>query len=252
MNVESNPKRFRPNDNGSSSTVVNLAQGGPTNKMKLFPFTDRVPEGQRLDELRKAIFTITGETFSSKLPGPLPHTLTRATLPTVLNNEYWVCEKSDGIRAMMYSDNTGSYLVDRCCDFHKIRDQTGIFSLLAPKGPTLVDGEVIVNYFDPEVDTYQTAKEACARYESVDAFEKENENKKKKYILCVFDTIQINGEPCVQRPLLDRLKGVAFVKQTILKTLERRPDIKEEDLPLRVESKMFRRAQEYVHPSIPV
>jgi hypothetical protein len=46
------------------------------------------------------------------LPGPLAVTLSNKTLKVVENNDYWVCEKSDGERAMFLMIHTPERYVD--------------------------------------------------------------------------------------------------------------------------------------------
>lgn len=78
-----------------------------------------------------------------RLPGPLAETLTRPALTRVLaaRDRYWVCEKSDGERAMALSYSGSLYLVDRSFSVTTF-DGAGAYGA-ALGNDTLIDGEVL-------------------------------------------------------------------------------------------------------------
>lgn len=77
------------------------------------------------------------------LPGPLPVALSRHALDhTVKTQDYAVCEKSDGERAVLLIAPSldGAVLVNRAL---KVRRAAGPYAALAPRGVSLLDGELL-------------------------------------------------------------------------------------------------------------
>jgi hypothetical protein len=90
-----------------------------------------------------------------ELPGPLAVTLSRRLLRLVEMQEYVVCEKSDGERAMMLlvpsvfrSVPVGAYLIDRTFEVHTFPRALEYAVLSGAAGPTLMDGELILRPHD--------------------------------------------------------------------------------------------------------
>lgn len=54
-------------------------------------------------------------------PGSMPVNFGKKYFIHVQNNEYFVSDKTDGIRYMLLIDHTGCYLVDRKFDFYQIQ-----------------------------------------------------------------------------------------------------------------------------------
>ena len=74
-----------------------------------------------------------------KFPGGMPVPVSKKDIPYL--HKYYVCEKTDGCRYMLFVTSTGStYLVDRLMQFYKLdvthQTQTKIFS-------TVLDGELV-------------------------------------------------------------------------------------------------------------
>jgi len=61
----------------------------------------------------------------------------------VQSKEYYVSEKTDGLRYMMLVTKSGVYLVDRSFDFHAVIGFDQLVSLYASHGDTLLDGEMV-------------------------------------------------------------------------------------------------------------
>lgn len=58
------------------------------------------------------------------LVGPLPISLSRSCLSDIAENDYWVCEKSDGERCMLYiQDQYNVFLIDRKWNIKKIKNE---------------------------------------------------------------------------------------------------------------------------------
>lgn len=68
--------------------------------------------------LREHVATLTG-THGGRFPGAQPVSFTKASLDMLLNEDFWVCEKSDGQRVLVFivaNGNTGQqevFLIDR-------------------------------------------------------------------------------------------------------------------------------------------
>jgi mRNA capping enzyme, catalytic domain/mRNA capping enzyme, C-terminal domain len=110
-----------------------------------------------------------------ELPGPLAVTLSRRSLLFVQQNDYFVCEKSDGERMMMLSlpfpsergTPKGTYLLNRSFDAFTFDKQeeyvpiltsgASIFNGQQLTGPTLLDGELLVRSTDENTGTFALA-----------------------------------------------------------------------------------------------
>ncbi|KAM0688360.1 hypothetical protein COBT_000381 [Conglomerata obtusa] len=112
-------------------------------------------------------------------PGSHPITLLKKHIPPLLCKNYYVCEKSDGVRVLMYIYTSKSrifvFFIDRKCKIYNIDIP------MAQINHTLFDGEL---YFD-EIDG------------------------KKQLTYAIFDTILFNGNSVVEDNLQHRL-GYAF------------------------------------------
>ena len=83
----------------------------------------------------------------SSLPGPLPQSLSRRDLAQLEQGHYWVCEKSDGERAilLLHRSTRKAVLVDRAWSCRLMRAPHGelLTDLLAPHGDTVIDAELL-------------------------------------------------------------------------------------------------------------
>lgn len=84
---------------------------------------------------------------SNQLPGPQPRSMTRAELSLLHNGDYWVCEKSDGERALLFihKKSQAVYSVDRKFDLSRMVSSFApiLLKLFAQNGDTLLDAELI-------------------------------------------------------------------------------------------------------------
>lgn len=108
-------------------------------------------------------------------PGSHPVTLLKKHIDVLINEDYYVCEKSDGIRVLLYihifKNKTHAFFIDRKCkvyaidlDVHSIKN-------------TLFDGELYI-------DTYDDRKEM---------------------VYSIFDTLIYNDESVTEKNLQERL-----------------------------------------------
>jgi len=113
------------------------------------------------------------------LPGPLPISITRAHLQQLSTHDFWVSEKSDGERAMLYVSKAraSAYLIDRKFCVKQVR-HTIYAELWGVDGDSLMDGELVVS------------KDHCGN------------------TFMVFDVLVINGTRTLERKLSERLAHI--------------------------------------------
>ena len=117
----------------------------------------------------------------SSLPGPLPQSLTRRDLVKLEQGHYWVCEKSDGERAilLLHHSSRTAVLVDRSWACRTMRPPYShlLTDLLAPHGDTVIDAELL------EIDAgVEDGREGC------------EERRGALYRVSMFDVLAIDGE----------------------------------------------------------
>ncbi len=105
-------------------------------------------EGELLHNFRREVAELLGRS-SLGFPGAQPVSFAARHKLELLKQDYYVCEKSDGIRCLMYFTSDGPheviYLIDRRNDYYHVRDihfplshdQRGFHT------GTLVDGELV-------------------------------------------------------------------------------------------------------------
>ncbi|KAF7558663.1 hypothetical protein G7046_g5492 [Stylonectria norvegica] len=107
--------------------------------------------GQLLQVMRREVADLL-ERNQTSFPGAQPVSFSRLHLEEMTRQDYYVCEKSDGIRYLLYStqDETGDevhYLIDRKNDYWFITNKNLHFPLVndtqAFHTRTLVDGELV-------------------------------------------------------------------------------------------------------------
>lgn len=110
-------------------------------------YTRSVTVPSILNRLRQEINSLVGtrQRFKKpRLPGPLPVTMDRERLE-MLNSkreDYWVCEKTDGERFMLYFNQKGdAYFVNRKFEFWRLEDE--FYGSFLGGTVTLLDGELV-------------------------------------------------------------------------------------------------------------
>jgi hypothetical protein len=132
----------------------------------------------------------------AELPGPLPIALNRKYLAVVQSQPYMVCEKSDGERGMLLLLHTarggvpaGAYLFNRSFEASSFPRGAEYAALLAPSGPTLLEGELLQRADDAGTGTGALA------------------------VFMMFDAVTVNGKDYGGAPLPERLQAVGnFVR----------------------------------------
>ncbi|KAI0180023.1 mRNA capping enzyme, alpha subunit [Hypoxylon sp. FL1284] len=144
------------------------------------------PPAHVVTSLRQDVANLLHRT-SAAFPGAQPVSFTRKHLDELLREDYYVCEKSDGIRYLMFltSDEEGtetSYLIDRRNDYWYIQSESLHFPLptntQAFHTGTVLDGELVM-------DKYEDGRQ------------------EPRYL--VFDCLALDGQSLMQRELSKRL-----------------------------------------------
>lgn len=77
------------------------------------------------------------------LPAPVPDILTRCALPKLKEHAYWVCDKSQGSRTMIYAEGGAVYFIDsRFFVFLVATVPRDVVADTFVRGPTLLDGHM--------------------------------------------------------------------------------------------------------------
>ncbi|KAH6624269.1 mRNA capping enzyme, catalytic domain-containing protein [Chaetomium sp. MPI-SDFR-AT-0129] len=110
-------------------------------------------QGDLLRELRSEVADLLKRN-SQGFPGAQPVSFSRKHMDELRREDYYVCEKSDGIRYLLYltSDEVGKechYLIDRKNDYWWLHQRNLHFPLATDQGAfhtgTLIDGELVMD-----------------------------------------------------------------------------------------------------------
>jgi len=158
-----------------------------TDKTQMFNL-DSLQPLQNDDALQRRIHELCGARFNPRrrrMPGPLPQPVTRANLRLLRSEDYWVAEKSDGDRYMLFYASSGHqrgcYLIGRKTLLLRIPGT--FFNEMFGHHDCLLDGELV--------------------------YETQNDVKRHAYL--VFDAVTYNGRNVGDQKLADRLKLVSEV-----------------------------------------
>jgi len=97
-----------------------------------------------LELIYKCEFSKLSYSKQNKLPGPMPHTLTRESLNKYLGKRrYWVSEKSDGVRSLLFFQKKTEtlYLIDRSWKIDQVN--ISIANNKAWSENCIFDGEIV-------------------------------------------------------------------------------------------------------------
>eukprot|EP00011_Vannellida_sp_DIVA3-517-6-12_P010664 CAMPEP_0114625840 /NCGR_PEP_ID=MMETSP0168-20121206/11472_1 /TAXON_ID=95228 ORGANISM="Vannella sp., Strain DIVA3 517/6/12" /NCGR_SAMPLE_ID=MMETSP0168 /ASSEMBLY_ACC=CAM_ASM_000044 /LENGTH=661 /DNA_ID=CAMNT_0001837123 /DNA_START=37 /DNA_END=2018 /DNA_ORIENTATION=- len=182
-----------------------------------------VQDTNRLWFLRRSCWECVNRNMANRndFPGTMPVAFSRRHFPVVQNNDYYISEKTDGVRYMLLLvPNEGAFLIGRKFAVHKLAlhqpDGTRSLALsmvehLASKGPTLIDGEVV-------------------RHATT-----------KKLVYMVFDVLHWNGLPLADKRFSERQPRIG---ELVLFYRQRRDKHPEESLPFSIIGKRFFRKSE--------
>lgn len=130
-------------------------------------------------------------TRTVQFPGSQPVSFTKKHIQVLKHQDYYVCEKSDGVRYLLYFtspyDRPTAFLIDRNFNCRELAN--AMLSMNIPTATdaihhdTLLDGELIFTGWDKQTNVPQFA-------------------------FLIFDMLLLNGECIMQAPLPVRLKHV--------------------------------------------
>lgn len=175
----------------------------------------RVEIPAQLHTLQRRLAHLLGREATS-FPGAQPVSLTKRHLRTLVDVDYYVCEKSDGIRCLMYISREplaggpegklvdAVYLIDRKNDYYRIPrlhfPVPGDSSFKASHEDTVLDGELVL-------DTYPDGRRIT------------------RFLL--FDCLMMDGKLVTDKPL-DRRLGYCkmMVHEPLERLLHANPDVR--------------------------
>ncbi|KAK4058523.1 Dcp1p-Dcp2p decapping enzyme complex alpha subunit [Microbotryomycetes sp. JL221] len=120
---------------------------------------DRIEHPEQLEVLRHHLASLCGLN-QPRFPGSQPVSFDKDSLQLLQKEDFWVCEKSDGVRVLVLIGATEEgqqvFLVDRFNDFYRVYDvmfphQDG---LQYNHSNTVLDGELVIDV-DPETGAHK-------------------------------------------------------------------------------------------------
>ncbi|KAG9236858.1 mRNA capping enzyme, catalytic domain-containing protein [Amylocarpus encephaloides] len=155
-------------------------------------------DGPRLPQLQRGVANLL-DLKNNRFPGAQPVSFTRRHLEELKKTDYYVCEKSDGMRYLLYLTTTphgeeAQFLIDRRNDFWFMPANSLHFpvphNMQSFHTDTLIDGELVLDSLP-------------------------NGQKQPKYL--VFDCLTLDGNSLMTRTLDKRL---AYFKERIMSPYE--------------------------------
>lgn len=138
---------------------------------------EKVTVPKEIDQLRDFVFAYLPEANKFKyemFPGSMPINFGKKHIYNVQSNEYYVSEKTDGIRYMLLILASGSYFIDRKFEFYQIQNYSVLDETFG--NGTLLDGEMVRHL------------------------------QNRKPVFQIFDILGIDNQSVCQLPLSERLK----------------------------------------------
>jgi len=155
--------------------------GGSVSNQGVAPFPEvkevLVSSDTLVSKLKERVGRCFGESSIQTFPGSMPVTFGRRHISTVMNNDYMISEKTDGVRYMFLISQEGAFIINRSYNFYKVGFDSLKDSFAKENTSTLLDGE-LVRHHDGRV------------------------------IFLVFDVVAINGVPYYQEGFAKRYQDI--------------------------------------------
>jgi hypothetical protein len=155
--------------------------GGAVLNQGVAPFPEvkevLVSSDTMVSKLKERVGKCFGESSIQTFPGSMPVTFGRRHTSTVMNNNYMISEKTDGVRYMFLISQEGAFIINRSYNFYKVGFDSLKESFAKENTSTLLDGE-LVRHHDGRV------------------------------IFLVFDVVAINGVPYYQEGFAKRYQDI--------------------------------------------
>lgn len=181
---------------------------------RLLSFGEPVVEAEFLELLQSRLFEQLCSTGAPHIfPGGQPVSFEARHLAALQAEDYYVCEKSDGVRYLLYfcrpPSGPAAFLIDRNYKFRYL----GGLELPRKDGKegcqeeTLLDGELLIDTF--RVDEHDEQQEEDI-YQLDDEEVRQEKKKKTKKVMSfmIFDCLLVDGLNVMGEPLPGRLKHV--------------------------------------------
>ncbi|GIX60679.1 mRNA capping enzyme [Babesia caballi] len=95
-------------------------------------------------------------------PGAQPVSLTRSDLPLLFRSDYVVCEKTDGVRALLLAASGALYLIGRNEEVHRVDMRLPLRGNAAESQQlTLLDGEIVLDTVEVNGEEVQQPRFMC-------------------------------------------------------------------------------------------
>lgn len=189
----------------------------PEDEKTLLNFGDPVDDPEFCDLMRSRLYDQLGSTSSPHIfPGGQPVSFESRHLSILETEDYYVCEKSDGVRYLLYfcspPSGPAAFLIDRNYVFRYLGPLVlPGKDLKTPHEETLLDGELLVDTYEDVVETKGVEKVKEDIYDldgEKEEVPKKTTKKRKVTSFMIFDCLLVNGRNVIHESLPNRLKHV--------------------------------------------
>lgn len=169
------------------------------------------PDEAQVQALQRLVQSTSGTGGPRSFPGAMPSNFHRSDFATVQAHDYFVSEKTDGVRKMCIVPAERALpvcLFDRsmCFDALDAAASDLLRAMLATAGPTLLDAEIVRNL------------------------------RTMRPVLMIFDALCINGQSVANRPFRERLSAV---RQYVVTPYQRLEPARQRLLPFDIVNKEY-------------
>ncbi|KAK1444601.1 mRNA-capping enzyme like protein [Babesia gibsoni] len=122
---------------------------------------DVVTNEEDRDKVLKKVRQLLGWPHES-FPGSQPVSFTRKDLPMIFRSDYVVCEKTDGVRALLLAASGAIYLIGRNDEVHHVAMRLPVRGNIAESQQiTLLDGEIVIDTVNSDGILFERPRFMC-------------------------------------------------------------------------------------------